>query len=56
MVKSREELEAMTVRQLREYAKDIGCCLGYDASRKESAVKAIAAHQEHVENTRKQGE
>lgn len=39
----REELERMTMKQLKEYAKQIGCCLGYDGSRKDTAVTAILA-------------
>lgn len=48
MGKTREELEGMTMRQLRVYAKEIGCCLGYDGPRKESTVGAIVAFQDHV--------
>ena len=43
--KTRDELKAMTVKQLREYAKEIGCCLGYDASRKDTTICAIESHQ-----------
>ncbi|MGO5316752.1 hypothetical protein ACTQZK_06425 [Paraeggerthella sp. LCP19S3_G8] len=46
-MKTREELCAMTVKQLKEYAKEIGCCLGYDGSRKDTAIRAIETHQEH---------
>ena len=45
--KSKEELQRMTMRQLKEYAKEIGCCLGYDGSRKETTINAILVHQEH---------
>lgn len=41
--RTREELERMTMRQLKAYAKEIGCCLGYDGSRKDTAVTAILA-------------
>lgn len=47
MGKTRKELEGMTMQQLRGYAKEIGCCLGYDGSRKESTVGAILAFQDH---------
>lgn len=45
----------MTVRELREYAKEIGCCLGYEASRKDSTIQAIETHQHHVDALRKEG-
>lgn len=54
-MKTHEELCKMTVRELREYAKEIGCCLGYAASRKDSTVKAIETHQHHVDALRKEG-
>lgn len=47
-MKTHEELCVMTVKQLKEYAKEIGCCLGYDAARKDTTVNAIEAHQRHV--------
>lgn len=37
----RERLEKMTMKQLKEIAKDEGITLGYDGSRKAGAVKAI---------------
>lgn len=37
----RERLEKMTMKQLREVAKNEGVCLGYDGSRKADAIKAI---------------
>ena len=37
----RECLEKMTMKQLKEVAKDEGITLGYDGSRKAEAVKAI---------------
>lgn len=51
-MKTREQLEAMTMKQLFAYAQEIGCCLGYDRSRKESTVNAILSHQEHIERER----
>ena len=44
-VKTHEELCAMTKKQLQEYAKEIGCCLGYDAARKDTTIRAIETHQ-----------
>lgn len=46
MSKTREELESMTLKQLRAHAKEIGCCLGYDGSRKDTCVGAILVFQE----------
>lgn len=43
--KTKDELERMTMKQLREYAKEVGCCLGYDGARKETAVRAILSFQ-----------
>lgn len=37
----REELSGLTVRQLRQIAKDEGICLGYAASRKDTTVGEI---------------
>lgn len=37
----RECLEKMTMKQLREVAKNEGICLGYDGLRKADAVIAI---------------
>lgn len=44
-MKTHEELTAMTMKQLKEYAKEIGCCLGYDGSRKDTTIRAIETHQ-----------
>lgn len=46
-MKTREELTAMTMKQLKEYAKEIGCCLGYDGSRKDTTISAIETHQQY---------
>ena len=56
MSKTKGELDAMTVKQLREYAKEIGRCLGYDASRKDTMVGAILSHQEYVKQMEKEDE
>lgn len=37
----RERLEKMTMKQLREVAKDEGITLGYDGSRKANAIGLI---------------
>ena len=37
----RERLEKMTMKQLREVAKNEGVCLGYDAARKANAIGLI---------------
>lgn len=37
----RERLEKMTMKQLREVAKDEGISLGYDGSRKANAIGLI---------------
>lgn len=49
-----EQLRAMTMKQLRAYAKEIGCCLGYDGSRKGTAVGAILSYQHYRERMRKE--
>ncbi|MBX9032656.1 hypothetical protein [Gordonibacter massiliensis (ex Traore et al. 2017)] len=46
-MKTHEELCRMTVKQLKEYAKEIGCCLGYDGSRKDTTVNAIEQYQRY---------
>jgi hypothetical protein len=48
-MKTREELERMTAKQLKEYAREIGCCLGYAGAKKDTAIEAIANHQRHIE-------
>lgn len=47
--KMRDELMAMTMKQLRALAKDEGVCLGYDGARKDTAARAIITHRRHVE-------
>lgn len=44
-MKTREELERMTCAQLKAFAKEIGCCLGYDGARKDTTIAAILSHQ-----------
>lgn len=55
-MKNREELACMTVKQLKSYAKDIGCCLGYDASSKQSVLAAIVSYQHYTEHIKRDGE
>lgn len=52
-MKSREELESMTMKQLKAHAKEIGCCLGYDGSRKDTTIAAILSHQNNAKPARK---
>lgn len=40
-MKTEEELRRMTMKELRAYAREVGCCMGYDGSRKDTAVRAI---------------
>ena len=47
-MKTHDELINMTVKQLKEYAKERGCILGYDAARKETAINAIESQQRYV--------
>lgn len=37
----RAELEKMTMKQLKQIAKEEGICLGYDAARKDTCIGAI---------------
>lgn len=41
------ELRDMTVRQLKDFARETGVCLGY-ASRKDDVVREIVGHEWHV--------
>lgn len=52
--KTQEELRRMTMKEIRAYAKEIGCCLGYDGSRKESAIQAVISHQKRLERMRRE--
>ena len=45
----REDLMALTMRQLRAIAKAEGICLGYAASRKDSTVAQIVTWRRHLE-------
>lgn len=49
-MKTEDELKAMKHCELRAYAKEIGCCLGYEANRKDTMRAAILHHQRHIEN------
>lgn len=51
-MKTEVELWYMTMKELRAYAKEIGCCLGYDAMRKETTINAILSHQKPIERER----
>lgn len=52
--KTQEELRRMTMKEIMAYAKEIGCCLGYDGSLKESAIQAVISHQKHLERVRRE--
>lgn len=41
----REQLMGLTMRQLKQIAKDEGICLGYAASRKDTTVADIVGHR-----------
>lgn len=43
----RDELSALTMRQLRAIAKSEGICLGYAGGRKASAVDEIVGQRRH---------
>ena len=43
----RESLMGLTVRQLRQIARDEGICLGYAASSKDSTVDEIVGTRRH---------
>lgn len=45
----RDELERLTLKQLRALAKNDGITLGYDASRKDSAISAIITARRYQE-------
>lgn len=45
----RQELSHLTVKELKQLAKDEGICLGWDACRKDSTVGAIVSHRRHME-------
>lgn len=46
-MKTHEELVGMNMKHLKEYAEEIGCCLGYDAARKDTTIRAIESHQRY---------
>ena len=45
----RQELSHLTVKELKQLAKDEGICLGYDASRKDTTIGAIVTHRRYME-------
>lgn len=47
--KMREELSRMTMKELRQIARDEGICLGYAGSRKYSAAAEIASQRRYRE-------
>ena len=47
----REDLMALTMRQVRGIARREGIVLGYDGARKDTAVQAIVSWRRHAEET-----
>lgn len=45
---TRDELDAMTMGELKAFAKDIGCSLGYSAARKSSVIDDIMSYQRNL--------
>lgn len=43
-----EALDGMTVKQLRQVARDEGICLGYDGHDRKSIIGAIRAFRHHM--------
>lgn len=56
MTEQDDGLKRMTMRQLRELAKAEGICLGYDGSRKDTAVEAIREQRRHRQWLKDEGE
>jgi hypothetical protein len=52
----RADLARRTMKQLREIARAEGICLGYDGSRKDTAVNAIVGQRRYRERMRERGE
>ena len=48
----RRDLMRLTVRELRQVAREEGVCLGYEGSTKAGVVGAIVSHRLHVERMR----
>lgn len=48
MILPEDLIEDMSMSELRQQANVIGCCLGYDGSRKGSAMRAIIGHQRYL--------
>lgn len=43
----RADLQKLTVKQLRQIAKDEGICLGYTASRKDTTIDQIISNRRY---------
>lgn len=43
----RADLQKLTVKQLRQIAKDEGICLGYAASRKDTTIDQIISNRRY---------
>lgn len=50
----RRSLMRLTVRELRQVARDEGVCLGYEGSTKAGIVGAIVSHRRYVEHMRQE--
>lgn len=50
----RRALTRLTVRELRQVAREEGVCLGYEGSTKAGIVGAIVSHRRHVEYMRQE--
>lgn len=50
----RRALTRLTVRELRQVAREEGVCLGYEGSTKAGIVGAIVSHRRHVEHMRQE--
>ena len=50
----RRALMRLTVRELRQVAREEGVCLGYEGSTKAGIVGAIVSHRRYVEHMRQE--
>lgn len=50
----RRALTRLTVRELRQVAREEGVCLGYEGSTKAGIVGAIVSHRRYVEHMRQE--
>lgn len=50
----RRALMRLTVRELRQVAREEGVCLGYEGSTKAGVVGAIVSHRRYLEHMRQE--